>query len=292
MTAAAVVSRHGRTLAYEEVGDPVGFPIFMLHGTPGCRLSQRHPEPSEVSAAGLRLLTYDRPGFGRSTRDVGRRVVDCVGDVAAIADELEIRSFAVMGSSGGGPHALAVAARLPDRVVRAACLVGPAPFDARGLDWLAGQDPVNVRESLWARAGEETLRRGLEPQVRRALESVEEDPLALYRKASLPESDWAVLNDPGVREVMSAAVREMFAQGAVGWVDDDLAFVKPWGFDVQQIRVPVEIRYGLTDVLVPPAHGEWLAAHIPHATVTIDEHAGHVRTPEQRLAILRALAGA
>jgi pimeloyl-ACP methyl ester carboxylesterase len=291
VSVAAVATIDGRGLAYEEIGDPAGFPIFMLHGTPGCRLANRYLEPSKVAAARVRLVTYDRPGYGRSARLRGRSVVDCVEDVAAIADDLGIGRFAVMGSSGGGPHALAVAARLPDRVTRAACLVGLAPFDAAGLDWFAGLDPVNVREAQWALAGEQTLRHNLEPQVREALERVDDDPLALYRKAKLSASDWAVLNEPWALEARRAATPEMYTQGATGWVDDELAFVtQPWGFHVREIRVPVEVRYGTLDVLVPPAHGERLAAHIPHATVTVDKHAGHVRTPDQRLEILRSLA--
>ena len=292
MTFAIIETGDGRGLAYEEVGDPAGVPIFVIHGTPGSRLSNRHPDSSRVREAGLRVVSYDRPGYGCSTRHRGRCVVDCVSDVAAIADDLEIESFAVMGSSGGGPHALAVAARLPERVTRAACVVGPAPFDARGLDWLAGVDPVNVRETGWALAGEDTLAVEFEPRVLDCLDRIDDDPTALFRETQFSESDRAVLNDPGVREMLAAAIREAFAQGAWGWVDDDLAFVKPWGFDVQEVRVPTEIHYGAADVLVPPSHGEWLAAQIPQAAITIDEGAGHLRTPDQRLDVLRALASA
>jgi pimeloyl-ACP methyl ester carboxylesterase len=287
---AVVTTADGRAVAYEEIGDPAGFPVFMLHGTPGCRLSNRYLDAAKVATAGVRLVTYDRPGYGRSTRRLGRRIVDCVEDVAAIADALKVDAFAVMGSSGGGPDALAVGACLPERATRIACLVGPAPFDASDLDWFAGQDPVNVNEAHWALTGEEALRRELEPQVQEALERVDDDPLALFRGAKLAASDWAVLNEPRTLEALRAAAREMYSQGATGWVDDDLALVKPWGFDVGEIRVPVELRYGALDVLVPPAHGEWLAAHIPHATVTVDEQAGHMRTPDQELEILCSLA--
>ena len=279
----------GRALAYEQIGDPAGAPVFMLHGTPGCRLSGRHPDPSRVSAAGLRLVSYDRPGYGRSSRHRGRRVVDCVGDVAAIADVLELERFAVSGGSGGGPHALAVGARLPDRVTRVGCDVGVAPYDAADLDWLAGMDPSNVREVGWALAGEETLASELQREAQTALDKLDDDPTALLGEVELSPSDRAVLEDPGVRETFRASTREEFAQGVWGWVDDDLAFVTPWGFDVGELRVPVEIRYGATDVLVPAAHGEWLAAHIPDAAVTIDQQGGHLSTPDQRLDRLREL---
>jgi len=282
----------GRALAYEEIGDPSGVPIFALHGTPGCRLSGRHPDPSRVSAAGLRLVSYDRPGYGRSSRHPGRRIVDCVADVAAIADELEIGRFAVRGGSGGGPHALAVGARLPERVSRVGCDVGGAPYDAADLDWFAGMDPSNVRELGWALAGEDTLASELQREAKDVLDRVDDDPTALLSDVDLSPSDRVVLDDPDVRETLRASIREALAQGIWGWVDDDLAFIRPWGFDVQELRVPVEIRYGATDVLVPAAHGEWLAAHIPHTVVTIDDQGGHLSTPDEHLDRLRALAAA
>ncbi len=290
MSVAVIRAGDGRSLAYEEIGDPAGLPIFVIHGTPGCRLSGRHPDPSRVSAAGLRLITYDRPGYGGSGRHRGRSVVDCVSDLAAIADELGIDRFAITGGSGGGPHALAVAARLPERVTWASCVVGGAPYDAEDLDWFAGMDAVNVEEFGWAIAGEDTLAGELEREAREWLAKVDDGPIAVLGDIDLSESDRAVLEDPGFRETFSTTIREMFAEGAGGWVDDDLAFVKPWGFDVRELRVPVEVRYGTSDVLVPAAHGEWLAEHIPGAEVVIDEHRGHLSTPDERLDMLRALA--
>lgn len=282
--------RDGRTLAYEDVGDPAGDPVFDLHGSPGCRLTGRHPDPASVGAAGLRVISYDRPGYGGSTRQPARRVVDCAADVAAIADQLGIERFAVRGGSGGGPHALAAAARLPERVSRVACVVGVAPYDADGLDWLAGMDPVNVTETGWALAGELTLAPELQRKAQECLAHVDEDPTVLHADTNLSESDRAVLADPGTRETMRAAIREMFAAGAWGWIDDDLALLGAWGFDVHEVSVPVEIHYGEQDVLVPAAHGRWLAAQIPHAQVIVDKDAGHLHTPDQRLDALRALA--
>jgi pimeloyl-ACP methyl ester carboxylesterase len=279
----------GRTLAYEDVGARDGVPLFMLHGTPGCRLSGRHPDESKVKTAGLRIISYDRPGYGHSSRHRGRRIVDCVGDVAAIADRLGLERFAVTGGSGGGPHALAVGARLPDRVTQVACDVSGAPYDAPGLDWFDGMDDVNIKEFGWAFAGEGTLARELEREVSDILQRLAHDPAAALAGIELSPSDRAVLDDPDVRESLGRSTREMFGQGAWGWVDDDLAFIKSWGFDVEELRVPVEIRYGATDVLVPPSHGEWLAAHVPDATVVVDQGGGHLSTPDQRLQRLSAL---
>jgi len=292
MSLGVVTAVDGRDLAYELAGDPDGAPVFVLHGTPGCRLSGRHPDQSRVSAAGLRIITYDRPGYALSSRHRGRRVVDCVSDVAAIADELGLGRFAIMGGSGGGPHALAVGARLAERVTRVWCDVGVAPYDAVDLDWLAGMDPSNARELEWALAGEDTLAGELTREAQKALDQVADDPAALLDHFELSASDRAVLEDEGVRDTLRASVVEMFANGVWGWVDDDLELIRPWGFDVQELDVPVEIRYGVTDVLVPPAHGEWLAAHIAHAEVTIDEQGGHLSTPDQRLDKLRTLATA
>jgi pimeloyl-ACP methyl ester carboxylesterase len=284
-----VVTGDGRTLRYEQIGDRDAAPVFVLHGTPGSRLSGLHPDRQRVAEAGLCVITYDRPGYGGSSRHAGRRVVDCVGDIAAIADELGLDQFAVSGGSGGGPHALAAAARLPGRVTSAACNVGAAPYDAPDLDWFDGMDPINVRELRWALAGERTLTRELEREAQTVLDRVETDPAALLAGIELAAADRAVLARPDVRQTLRASTCEAFKQGVSGWIDDDLAFVSPWGFDVREIAVPVEIRYGEGDVLVPAAHGRWLAAHIPGASVTIDRDAGHLSTPDEHLERLRAL---
>lgn len=285
----AVITRDGRRLRYEQIGDPSGAPVFVLHGTPGSRLSGLRRRRERVAEAGLRVITYDRPGYGGSSRHAGRRVVDCVGDIATIADELGLERFAVSGASGGGPHALAAGARLGGRVTSAACNVGAAPYDAPGLDWFDGMDPINVRELRWALEGEETLTQELAREARNVLDRVENDPAALLEGAELSDSDRAVLERPDVRETLRASTRESFSQGVSGWVDDDLAFVSPWGFDVQEIAVPVEIRYGEGDVLVPAAHGRWLAAHIPGASVMVDRDRGHLSTPDEHLQRLCAL---
>jgi pimeloyl-ACP methyl ester carboxylesterase len=281
----------GRTLAYEQQGDPGGVPVFALHGTPGSRLSGLHPDPEKVRKAGLRLITYDRPGYGGSTRQQGRSVVDCVADIATIADELGLERFAVTGGSGGAPHSLAAAARLPERVTRAECNVGPAPFEAEGLDFFNGMDPENVKELGWALAGEETLVPELEREAQKAIDRLDVDPTALLSEFDLSEADRAVLAQEVVKQRMRMSFREAMAQGIGGWVDDDLAFVRPWGFDLAEIRVPVQVRYGAGDVLVPAAHGAWLAAHIPRATVLVDEVSGHMSTPDERLERVRAFVG-
>lgn len=288
-TAEFVRTPDGRTLAYAQIGDYDGTPVFVLHGTPGSRLSGRHPDPARVADAGLLVITYDRPGNGRSTRHRGRDVVDCVADVTAIADALGIERFVVTGGSGGGPHALAVAARLPERVIRAACYVSAAPYDAPDLDWFDGMDAENVKEFGWALAGEETLVRELEKEAEEKLGQLDDDPATWLGDFQLSEADQAVLSNQIVRERMRKSLREALATGVWGWADDDLAFVKPWGFEVEEIEVPVQVRYGATDVLVPAGHGRWLARHVPNADVIIDHEAGHLATPDEHLERLRSL---
>ena len=269
----------GRTLCFAEWGDPAGFPVFALHGTPGGRLN-RHPDESKFAAAGARMITYDRPGYGRSDRHRGRAVVDCVADVVAIAAAVGVERFAVTGGSGGGPHALAVAARLPDRVVRARCDVGVAPYPAEGLDWLAGMDPLNVTEFGWALAGEEVLAANIEKELAAMAARVAVDPAQLLAGVELSDADRAVMQRAELAGVIRESTEDLARGGPWGWIDDDLTFVKPWGFDLAEIAVPVEVRYGLTDVLVPAAHGAWLGAHVPGATVVAEDGQGHMVDPD------------
>lgn len=287
-TRGTVRTADGRQLAFAEWGDPAGEPVFALHGTPGSRLG-RPPLEDLLRESRLRVITYDRPGYGQSERHPGRRVVDCVGDVAAVADELGLDTFFVTGGSGGGPHSLAVAARLAARVRRAACVVGVAPYPAEGLDWFGGMDPANVAEFGWALEGEQRLVQELRREADEELAAVASDPSQLLAGFDLSAADRAVLADPRMATVIRESVQESFASGIWGWVDDDLAFTRPWGFELTEITVPVVVRYGASDVLVPAAHGAWLAEHVPGARVKVDTGAGHLSTPETAVAELRAL---
>jgi pimeloyl-ACP methyl ester carboxylesterase len=277
----------GRTLAYATWGDPEGFPVLSLHGTPGCRFN-RWPNEEVYERAGVHVVTHDRAGYGRSSRHRGRSVADEAADVAAIADELGFDRFGVTGGSGGGPHVLACAALLPDRVLRAVCVVGVAPWGTPGLEadeWLAGMDDENVKEVRNALAGEEVLVPELERLQRETEERVAVDPSSFLDDYDLSESDRAQLARPEVRQVITESTHEQALNGVGGWADDDLAFVKPWGFEVGSITIPVLVRYGLTDVLVPPAHGEWLAANVPGCIVDVETSAGHLGDdPEEQIA--------
>lgn len=274
-----VEAADGRALAFAQWGDLDGSPIFSIHGTPGCRLN-RHPDESKIAELGVRLITYDRAGYGRSSRHHGRAVNDCVADVLTIIDTLGIDRFAVSGGSGGGPHCLAVAAALPDRVTRAACIVGIAPYDVLGDDWFTGMDPENVKEFGWALEGEERLQKELPVTAKEMLDRIAVDPATVLGDFELPEADKEILARDDIQALMRESMTETFAEGVDGWIDDDLAFTKPWGFDPKAIAVETTVWWGSADVLVPPLHGEWLAANIPGAIPRVDTSGGHQADPD------------
>jgi pimeloyl-ACP methyl ester carboxylesterase len=276
----------GRVLAVAEWGDPNGIPLFALHGTPGGRISY-WMDPTIYARHGLRRFTLDRPGYGESTRLPGRSVADAVPDVVAIADQLWVGQFAVTGGSGGGPHALACAALLNDRVLRCLADVSIAPYPAEGLDWLAGMNEGNVEEFEAALAGEAAIRAIAERERTTTLERLAAGRADFLGDSyEMSEVDKAQMAKHLVR--ISDHLTNGLAPGADGWVDDSLAFTKPWGFDVGSIRVPVRLTYGRADNLVPAAHGDWLAAHIQGAEVQVTNagHMGDDATVEAQMAWL------
>src|SRR3954447_14935280 len=157
----SVTTPDGRTLTVREGGDPHGFPVLSMSGTPGSSMLYE-PHVRDASERGIRLFSYDRPGYGASTRQEGRRVADCAADIAAVCDALGVERFCVWGISGGGPHALAAAALLPDRVVAGAALASLAPYDAEGLDFFEGMGEQNVEELAVIFEGEEAHRAMIE----------------------------------------------------------------------------------------------------------------------------------
>ena len=268
----------GRTLAVAEWGDRDGVPVIALHGTPGSRIVYWR-DPTIYARFGMRRITFDRPGYGESTRLAGRSIADVVPDVAAIADALGIDRFAITGGSGGGPHALACAALLPDRVTRCLAASSPAPWEAEGFDHFEGMNAGNVEEFSAAVIGEAAHRPIAEREAATALERLRSGRADwLGDSYEMSEADRIAMarNFAGASDQMETAL----APGVDGWVDDMLATVRPWGFELDAIRCPVRIEYGRTDALVPAANGDWLVANIPGATAAITDD-GHMAGDEE-----------
>jgi pimeloyl-ACP methyl ester carboxylesterase len=270
-----VAAPGGRTLAVAEWGDADGRPLVAIHGGPGSRIWYWAEEPEIFERHGIRRITFDRAGYGESTRHPGRSVGDIAADVAAIADALGLEGFVVTGRSYGGPHALACAALLPDRVLRCLATVSVAPFDAEGLDFLAGMNEGNLGEFSATLAGEDRLRPLIEGERTTTMDRLRAgraDYLGDAYEMSDADRDRMASDQQSAADQILAGL----SPGPDGWIDDDLALVRPWGFDVADIRVPVVLAYGRHDTLIPPSHGDWLASNIPGAVAWVDEGSGHM----------------
>jgi pimeloyl-ACP methyl ester carboxylesterase len=276
----SVMTSEGRTLTVREGGDPEGLPVLAISGTPGSSTIYE-PHARDAAERGIRLFSYDRPGYGGSTRQKDRTVADCTADISAVCDALGVERFCVWGISGGGPHALAAAAQLPDRVIAAAALASVAPYDAEGLDFLEGMGEQNVEEFGVIFEGEDAHRASMEKQRRELLSATPEQLVEL----------WQTLLGPSDREVATGVlaafllehIRAGIGPSGDGWIDDDHAFVTPWGFDLDSIRVPVQLWQGEQDKFVPYGHGVWLAEHIPGVDARLTADDGHLTLAERRV---------
>jgi pimeloyl-ACP methyl ester carboxylesterase len=253
-----IMAADGRPLHAYDSGDGDAVVIWH-HGT---------PQTGELPAALVRALadrrlrgiSYDRPGYGGSAPDRGRDVAAAAADVAAIADALDIEEFAAIGASGGGPHALACAALLPGRVTAAVCLAGLAPFGADGLDWFAGMASAGAAElqaAVRGRAALETLLRSTD-----------------FDDTVFTPADHAAL--AGDWRSLGAIAEKATANGLDGMVDDDVAYVTPWGFDPSDITAPVLLVHGEDDRVVPSTHSQWLGHRLATAVLWLRPGDGHI----------------
>ncbi|GAA2366248.1 alpha/beta hydrolase [Catellatospora methionotrophica] len=278
----------GRQLAVEVSGARDGFPVFLLHGTPGSKSGPR-PRPIALYRMGVRLISYDRPGYGDSTRQRGRRVIDAAQDVKAIAEHLQIDRFAVVGRSGGGPHALACAAALGDRVIRTVVLVGLAPAAAPGLDWFEGMAPSNVDEYGEADADLAALMETLRNRTADAL--ADPDSMLRFLAPQMSAPDRRVIDDVTIRRLLHETYREALQRGPEGWIDDALAFRKHWGFELSEVKSPVRLWHGADDTFSPESHSRWLESQLHDAEAEIQPDAGHFGAMEILPRILAWVVG-
>ena len=248
----------GGVLRVHDTGSEGDFTVLWHHGSPqtGAILE---PLLAAAEERGIRLVSYGRPSYGGSSPRPGRNIASAASDVEQIADALGLSRFAVMGASGGAPHALACAALLPDRVTGVACFASPAPFDADGLDWFAGMasEGASVRAAVAGRKDRE-----------RYEETGEFDP------ESFNARDYAVLKGSWV--ALGKDVGLASADGADGLIEDDLALVAPWGFEVSAITVPVLLVQGGDDRVIPAAHANWLLTHLHDPELWLRPRDGHL----------------
>lgn len=266
----------GRTLHAYDSGTDGGAERLVVawhHGTPNIGLP---PEPLFPTSERLdiRWISFDRPGYGGSSSRSGRDIASAAADTAAVADALGIRAFAVMGHSGGGSHALACGALLGDRVLGVVSVSGLAPFDADGLDWFAGMADAggaSLRAAVAGRAAKERYEVSAQPG----------DPgfVAADHEALAAEWGW-----------FGKVVGPAEAGGPAPLIDDDLAYVAPWGFDPADVVAATLLLHGEQDRVVPSSHGAWLARRIPGAELWLRPDAGHISILRSAPAALEWLA--
>ncbi len=274
-TTSTLTLADGRELDLRRRGPVGGDVLVYIHGTPSSGAA-----PSALAEAaharGLQVVSWSRPGYSTSTRQPGRSIASFAVDAREVLDTLGIERAHALGWSGGGPHVLALAALLPDRIASATSLAGVAPYaETLGdLDFLAGMGEDNILEFGAAIDGEPKLREFLAPFVP-ALRVVTPAGIVEELASLLPDVDRAYCTDEHGGE-LAEAFHQALEVSEDGWVDDDLAFVRPWGFDPASIRVPVHVWQGSADLMVPFAHGQWLASAVPGAVVHLLHGEGHL----------------
>jgi pimeloyl-ACP methyl ester carboxylesterase len=263
----------GRDIDVLTTGPEDGFPLVIHEGTPA-GLVVDSKTAAEAAQRGLRYVVAARPGYEGSTPRPGRRVADVAADIAAVLDALGAGEFVSMGMSGGGPHTLACAALLQGRCLAAASIAGIAPYKSDGLDFMAGMGPENVTEFSLALQGADALTPYLEREAG-PLREITAEQIAAALGGLISDADADVITGEFAEE-LAESTRAALREGVAGWRDDDLAFATDWGFSLDALAGRVAIWQGDQDLMVPFAHGKWLAAHIPGARVHLEPGAGHL----------------
>jgi pimeloyl-ACP methyl ester carboxylesterase len=263
----------GRNLTYAEYGDPSGFPVLVMHGSPGSRIT-RHPDDAATARLGVRVIIPDRPGIGGSDYVPARSIIDRVDDVLTLVNALGIDRFAVLGWSAGGPYALASAIREPERVQAIGVVCGFAPMDRPGATQGMSTEmrlfiPI-VRRMPWL----------LKPIVASAAKQWARDPEKAFRKqfaTGMSTADEAVLSDSAIRAVMQEGAAEAMRGGGPGAaLEVRLLFARPWGFNLEDIKKNVWLWYGGADSMVPLQVSAYLARKLPVNDLTVYPDEGHM----------------
>jgi pimeloyl-ACP methyl ester carboxylesterase len=288
MAETATVERPGgRVVAFTAWGDPEGRPLLLLHGTPGSRFS-RSPDPDLYRRLGAHAVSFDRPGYGRSTAQRDRTILSVADDALTVADAVGWERFAVLGVSGGGPHALAVGARAPERVSALGLAVGGAP-----AEFVDPDDLIAINREGLRRAREEG-RESLEEFLSEPAAQAASDPGGMLdaAMADAPEVDREMLARPDVRATLVESLQEAFVNGPVGWFDDAYALSTPWGFELGEVAVPVHMWYGEADRNVPLEAVTKMAAQLRVESFEVIPGAGHLGWLMQEEDVLRTLLDA
>jgi len=263
----------GESIRVEEFGEPDGKPVLVHHGSPGSRRLFRPDAELAVREFGLRLLSYDRPGYGSRSRRRGRRVADATDDVRAIAEGLTIQRLGVWGSSGGGCYALACAALLPDLVTGAAVFASFAPHGATGLDFVEGMSPEYASEVELFFNDRPTARQHWRQDADQFLAALGAPEGWMTRWGQAAGTDDARSWDVACH--LAAGITDALGGGDDGWWDDWAAVLTPWGCELTTIRRPVSLWHGVRDEAVPVVHGHWLAANVPGIEAHVSETEDH-----------------
>lgn len=275
-----ILTENGRKIRISEAGQSDGVPVVVLHGTPGSALLYG-PSVEDARSRGIRLIGYDRPGYGGSTPVPGRTVASVAQDVRSIAEALDLSRLLVWGISGGAPHALACATLLPDLVIAAAALASPAPYPADALDWFAGMGTDNVAEFHAALEGKEAIHQFVDQEAPGLIGGNAATVVQAMRSLLSPP-DVAVFTED-VAEYLINAAREGVEERRDGWADDDIAFITPWGFELSHLRIPVLLMHGEQDRMVPFSHGKWLASRTPDVDARFLPDDGHITLLVRRI---------
>ena len=268
-----VVLRDGRVLEVITAGPSDGVAVVFHHGTPFSAVPYR-PASDGVRARDAHLVSWARPGYAGSTRRPGRAVADVAQDAAQVLDALGHDRFVTIGWSGGGPHALACAALMPERCMAASIIGGVAPYAAAGLDWTGGMGPENIEEFALAVEGGKRFSEFLAREAAQ-FSALSAEEVAESLGGLVSDVDKAALTGE-FADLLARSLAAGVSSGTDGWYDDDVAFLSDWGFDLAAISRPVAVWQGREDRMVPFAHGVWLAAHVPTARPHLLAEEGHV----------------